>query len=375
MKSTKVLHLANDYCGSTVYKNLVKRLDDADVCQIVYTAVRSPSLVGKNKIEFNCQESKILYRPILSTYTRINYRSKINRIILDLEKIIDFEPEMTIHAHTWFSDGGVAYELKQKYDVPYIVTIRSTDVNFFFKYMLHLRKYGLRILKNAKKIIFISPSLKYKFYENSFLSKRRNYFDSKSIIVPNGVDAFWIKNIADNKVKTNSPLKILYIGTFIKRKNVLRLIEATKLLKEDNILFHLTLVGGGGKHHLRILNLIEGDNRFTFKGEVRDKLNLSMLMREHDIFAMPSYNETFGLVYIEALSQGLPILYTEKEGIYGLYSHVIGEAVNSKNVNSIAGGIRNIVLHRDKYSFKPEEIVGNHDWTHIAEMYLKIYSQ
>ena len=39
-------------------------------------------------------------------------------------------------------------------------------------------------------------------------------------------------------------------------------------------------------------------------------------MKEHQIFAMPSFNETFGLVYIEALSQNLPILYTKSEGIY-----------------------------------------------------------
>jgi glycosyltransferase involved in cell wall biosynthesis len=41
--------------------------------------------------------------------------------------------------------------------------------------------------------------------------------------------------------------------------------------------------------------------------------------RNSDIFIMPSYNETFGLVYIEAMSQGLPIIYTQNEGVDGYF--------------------------------------------------------
>ena len=55
----------------------------------------------------------------------------------------------------------------------------------------------------------------------------------------------------------------------------------------------------------------------TYYGEITDKKTLKNLYRENDMFVMPSKNETFGLVYIEALLQGLPILYAKNEGIEG----------------------------------------------------------
>ena len=59
-------------------------------------------------------------------------------------------------------------------------------------------------------------------------------------------------------------------------------------------------------------------------------------MKEHQIFAMPSFNETFGLVYIEALSQNLPILYTKSEGIYKYFEEGhFGIGVEPSNIASI----------------------------------------
>ena len=56
---------------------------------------------------------------------------------------------------------------------------------------------------------------------------------------------------------------------------------------------------------------------------------------------MPSSNETFGLVFIEALSQSLPIIYTKGEGIDGYFKDdFIGKAVNSKDNQSIAYAIK-----------------------------------
>ena len=51
----------------------------------------------------------------------------------------------------------------------------------------------------------------------------------------------------------------------------------------------------------------------------------------NDLFIMPSLNETFGLVFIEALTQNLPIIYTIHEGVYGYFEdNKYGVAVNPK---------------------------------------------
>ena len=129
-----ILHLTNDYSGSTVYQNLCRELDSLGAGQIIYNPILDPKRTGKNKIVFKNPDSKIIYSPILSLYTRINYRAKIKRQLNDIQQKISLEKISIIHAHTLFSDGGVAYEIYKKHKIPYCITIRNTDLNIFFKY-------------------------------------------------------------------------------------------------------------------------------------------------------------------------------------------------------------------------------------------------
>lgn len=127
-----VLHITNDYSGSTVYKNLVKELDYLNIEQTIYNPIRDASRIGRNKIDFENSQSQVIYSHILSKYTdRIFYQKKIKKIVRDIEAKIDLTKIKFIHAHTWYSDGGVAYELHKKYKIPYIVAVRNTDLNLF----------------------------------------------------------------------------------------------------------------------------------------------------------------------------------------------------------------------------------------------------
>src|SRR5690554_3035608 len=121
-----ILHISNDYSGSTVYMNLVRELDNLGIQQIIYNPVREQSRVGKNAIDFKTKGSKIIYRPILNYHIdRYFYPWKINKILRDIQKQINFSKIDFIHAHTWYSDGGVAYELSKKYDIPYLIAVRA----------------------------------------------------------------------------------------------------------------------------------------------------------------------------------------------------------------------------------------------------------
>ena len=56
---------------------------------------------------------------------------------------------------------------------------------------------------------------------------------------------------------------------------------------------------------------------------------------------MPSFPETFGLVYVEAMSQGLPIIYTKGQGIDGYFEDgKVGYPVNTKDSNDIVKKLR-----------------------------------
>ena len=51
MEHFSILHIANDYSGSTVYKNLIKELDNLGLSQVVYHPIKEKSRIGKNKID------------------------------------------------------------------------------------------------------------------------------------------------------------------------------------------------------------------------------------------------------------------------------------------------------------------------------------
>ena len=216
-----VLHITNDYSGSKVYMNLFQQLDELGIKQIVYHPIKDKNNIGKNKISFKERESKLIYsKPINPIIGRIFYRQKIHKTLSDIEMKVDFSNISLIHAHTWYSDGGVAYLLSKKYNIPYIIAARNTDLNVFYKYLIHQRNFGKKILGNASKIIVIS-----KIYINRLLKDQylKNIVQNKTEAIQSGVDSFWINNIMLKK-KAFEP-QIIYVGNFNKGKNIVNLIS------------------------------------------------------------------------------------------------------------------------------------------------------
>ena len=373
----KLLHITNDYSGSTVYKNLFQELDKLKIHQLIYHPIKSHISIGKNRIKFKSSKSKLLYRNILNkNLDRVFYKLKIFKIYNDLLANISIDEITMIHAHTWYSDGGVAYEVYKKFKIPYIIVVRNTDLNLFFKYMFHIRNYGIKILLNASKIIFISPIYKERLLNKIYNNKIINNLNKKSFIIPNGIDNFWIKNSILKKNNLQDEIfQLLYIGKFTKLKNVKRLMDVVLNLKKNNYKINLKLIGGGGFEHKKIVKIAnKHPDTFKFLGFINDKEDLKYHYRSSHLFTMPSKNETFGLVYVEALSQGLPIIYTMNEGIYGFYEN-IGEAVKYDSKENITKGILKIYNNYETYNYDIKQIINNHMWSKIALNYANIYEK
>lgn len=371
-----ILHITNDYSGSTVYKNLVGELDNLDLSQIVYNPIKEESRIRKNEIELKTKDSEIIYSHILNKTTdRIFYRKKLKKILRDIENKVDLSKIRIIHAHTWYSDGGVAYLLSKKYNIPYIITIRNSDLNTFQKYLIHERTFGQKILENAKSVILISASYKMRVIGLSSLQKIKSKLLTKLQIIPNGVDSYWINNAVEKKVKMdNNAFNLLFIGKFNRGKNVLALQRAVSEINKKEKRVHLNLIGGGGNVHSEVLKQVDlYKDIMTYHGKIFDLSKLKEHFENADIFAMPSKHETFGLVYVEAMLQGLPILYTANEGIDGFYDEKIGEKVTSSGVEEIKQKILELIKNYDLYTIPTQKLVENHNWKNIALIYSDVY--
>jgi glycosyltransferase involved in cell wall biosynthesis len=104
----------------------------------------------------------------------------------------------------------------------------------------------------------------------------------------------------------NRPLKLLFVGGLSQRKGIANLLEAVNQLGDA---VTLTIVGHKSVEDCIPLN--EALNRHEYISSLAHEEILG-IMREHDVFVFPSLFEGFGLVITEAMSQGTPVITTNR---------------------------------------------------------------
>ncbi len=349
MKS--VLHIINGYCGNRVYSYLIAVLDSLGIKQLVYIPVRSRNDIGIFETP-GLKNTKYSYSFVIqSVFDRLLFNRKIRKISRDIESKDAFSPDSLIHAHTLFSDGGVALNLHRKHKMEYLVAVRNTDVNLYFKYFFFLRGFGERILLNAKKIVFLSPAYRDMVLDRYVKPMNQALIGSKSIVIPNPTDHYWQENIFQREAFAQKQVRLLFVGEIRKNKNILGVIEATRILYERRLDVRLSIVGFGLNDEVSYAKGVRKTsgtlNYVELVEQIKDRAILKRYYREADIFVMPSFTETFGLVYSEALSQGLPLIWSKGQGIDGHYKEgEIGYSVNPKNPENIAEEVIKIM---DRY--------------------------
>lgn len=387
-KQLHILHIANSYGGTEVYANLIKSLDQLGVKQTVFVPLNPKNInrVGNHLIPFNVSGSTIIYSTILKSYHRYLYDAKIKRIKKEIENKVDLKNIDLIHAGLFCSDGAVAFELNSQYEIPYIVAVRDTDVNTYYRKLFWKRSYFHSILANAKSIVFLSPQYKKTFLNilRSNMDKNSEYnLGSKSVVIPNGVDPFYLNNRVTKERRINSPVRIVFAGAFIKRKNLIKVIEALDVLIKKGLNINFTIIGRGLKFrkedfsYTEMLFELAAERNWINILDHMPKKELRQIFSKSDIFVMPSTSETFGLVYVEALSQGLPIIYAKGQGFDGYYSNIdIGFGVNARDYNDIANKIEQIIGNYDQISsnISKLDLEKDFDWGNIAERYLELYN-
>ena len=369
-----ILQIASDFSNTKVHSNLFRELDNLGVNQVIFNPIRiiRRDTIGNN--EFSARNAQFVYADVVKPYHHLMYHVKSRCLYKALLERVDVSDINLTHAATLMTDGGVAYKLYKKYHIPYVVAVRNTDINGFLDLLPNTWLAGKKILRNAKMIFFISKALMDKFSNHRIIKPILPEIKNKMILIPNGIDDYYIDHVNH---KTNNGQKVLYVGDFSKNKNVLRLCEALFELrkeKEHNDVT-LTLVGGGCDDNNDISRLIDSyPEAITYLGPIYDKEKLCAVFKAHTVFAMPSIHETFGLVYLEALSQNIPIVYTKGQGVDGLFDDSVGIGVNPLSVNEIKEAIKTILLNRDNYFNKTVEFE-KFRWSNIAANYVSMYKE
>ena len=381
-----ILHISNSYGGTAVYKNLYTQLDQLGVRQTVYVPLnyKNRDRVGNQMIAFKTPGSQIIYSTVLQPWHRLLYMSKVNTTVKDICAKVDLNTVDAIHASTLCFDGAVAYKLHRKLTIPYITAIRNTDVNDYYKLFVWRRGFFAKVLETAQKVIFISPKYKENFLGGIVAKDIAERVSERVTVVPNGIEPYFLEHRDLAHREMGTPVKLIFISSFKQGKGLIETIKATDILKERGYDVTLWAIGKGlpgrgtDADYINKVEQLATERPWITLEEFKKAPELCEALREADIFVMPSKPETFGLVYVEALSQGIPIVYCKGQGIDGFYADgYVGYPSEAGNETDVADKLELTFKNHRTISENIRQIDLNEtfEWSRIAKKYKTFYEE
>ncbi len=220
-------------------------------------------------------------------------------------------------------------------------------------------------LTNEKKAMYYGEEVKladYHIVASDYSKKTLEYegITSENIFkIPYGVDQSFI--FQNDREYSNNKLNVLFVGQINQLKGIYQLLEAAKEINNPNISFNI--VGSGKEAFKDILNKYE--NYVRFHGYLY-KEKLQKQYESNHIFVFPTMGEGFGLVLLEAMAAGLPVITTRHCGGADLVEEgKNGYFVNVGDTKALVDKIMWCLNHPEeveRMSFKAIETAKQYTW-------------
>lgn len=373
--NNKVLHVCSN--RNPIYVNLwdelIENRIDLSVFHFSNKRVGMPepdSIYDKEYIDTSLPFSNI---------DRWFFFNKEKKVMRALKNRLSGKSFNMIHAHTLFSEGYLAYKLHKESGIPYIVAVRNTDINVFFKYRKYLHGLGCEILKNADRIIFLTSVYEQKLFDKYIPKKFRDELKSKIVIIPNGIDSLFLNNMAQPRSRVSeNKLNVITVGMVNKNKNQTYICDQLEKYQKDNPDIIVSYKNFGIIRFERDKKYAALLNKYPFAERCEPKSHMELIeeYRKADIFALLSKTESFGIVYAEAISQALPILYTKGEGFDTQFDDgVVGHAVDLSKNGDFVQKLESILKDYEGFSKRALEGASKFDWKKIGRRYSELYAE
>ena len=248
-----------------------------------------------------------------------------------------------IHAH-FYSIAAIASVLKKKFNMPFVVTEHSSKLNTNIN---EISKLDQNLAKNAyqhaDKVVAVS---------NALAKNLKTNFNVNAEVIHNIVDVSHFQYV---KREPKSNFTFVSVGNLVPIKRFDLLIEAfAEAFKNDKSVY-LKIVGAGSEMNTLqgLINQYNMNNQIALLNEVgRDRLK--EIYPEGDAFVLASKSETFGVVFIEAMATGLPVIATDCGGPSDFVNEQNGYLVPVNDKQALVDALKK--MHDNAYSFNLLEI-------------------
>lgn len=291
------------------------------------------------------------------------------------EEVELFKPDVIHAQHLWITPYAASLT-----GVPYIVTAHGTDLKGFKKDERY-HPYALEGAKKAAKIITISKQV------DAEVKELYGVADDKTEIVMNGYDEnlFMPKDISKNEILNkfnidgNPDYIVSFAGKLTHFKGIDILLKAAHIYEKQLDKKVMTLIAGNGELYdeLTSLKCELGLENTHFLGHVNQN-QLVEIYNIADVSTVPSRTEPFGLVAIEALACGTPVVGTNQGGLPDFVIDDVGTLVDVEDDLALADAIVNELQRDDKINrgkFAHKYALDNFAWKLSIKRVEAIYKE
>jgi len=287
-----------------------------------------------------------------------------------------------IHAHDWLSAYS-AKTLKWAFSIPMVSTIHATEEGRNNGIRTDMQKYissaEWLLAYESWKVICCSN------YMKSEIIKSFKVSEDKIWIIPNGVDLNGFNFKFDAvKFRRNYALDeekiVFFIGRHVFEKGIQLLVDAAPQIIEQYAAAKFVIAGTGPmteelKYKVRQMGL---DNKILFTGYMNNETK-SKLYRVADVAVFPSLYEPFGIVAIEAMISGCPVVVSDTGGLSELVEHKVN---GMKMINGLVNSLKDNVLALLKDDKLSQAIKKNaeksvkekYNWQEVAKLTVEMYA-
>lgn len=247
-----------------------------------------------------------------------------------------------IHAHNAVYAGMLAHKLYVKYKIPFILTEHSTA---FARQLIKDKKVLSRI-----KEVYTESRMLFAVSEPFCNLLNKRFGINRFRCLPNVLDSY-LEN-KDYQPHQNGKKEFIFlnIAELHPKKDHITLLKAFKKVNES--FPHSKLwIGGNGELLPELTSFVKNENltsSVTFLGSLnREEVHKAIV--QSDCFVLSSRFETFGVVVIEAMLFGKPVIVTRCGGPEGFVTDEVGQVVNKENENELGKAMLEMISHHKKF--------------------------
>lgn len=331
-----------------------------------------------------CDDKGFPYKVIRLKSLKVPFTSyKIVDVFCNKSELINEEFDI-IHIHSPFILGRIGINLAKKLNIPCISTLH-TRFDFEFKRFVKngaiAKKVAGVLIKSLNKCDLCTV------VNDPLVLEARNYgYKGRIRIVYNGTDLkpAIFKGIKKNMINEMFNLKeedkvMIFVGRIIDIKNIFFIMDALKLLKDDNFSFKMIFVGEGPDYEKLIDRVKEYnlEDDVILTGKITDRKLLSYIYRRSDLLLFPSLFDTSSLVRIEAAVNMTPGLFIGESMVGSTITDGVDGYLSELDVNLYKNKIISIFNNESelkKVSRNAKKNLGV-SWSEIIKKYYKIYNE